>query len=245
MEKTAIIVGGGGNIGRACALSLAAEGYAIAVTDVNLETAQRTAEELTQSGKPARAYAVNVTSSAAVNENVAAVRRDFGRIDAVVYTAGGSARKQMARLVCQTDEVIQNNIAVNLFGAIYYDRAAANVMIEQGSGGRLIHISSIVGIQGNIGCVEYSAAKGGLIAMTKSLAMELGEYDITVNCVAPGLVPRPDDQSDTRPTNYLHQIAKAEGVADVAAFLASEKAGFITGQNYVVDGGRSLGLKAK
>lgn len=245
MKKTAIIVGGGGNIGRACALSLAAEGYAIAVTDLNLETAQRTAAELVNCGKTARAYAVDVTSSAAVNKNVTVVLQDFGRIDAVVYTSGGSARKQMARLVCQTDEVILNNIAVNLFGAIYYDRAAANVMIEQGSGGRLIHISSIVGIQGNIGCVEYSAAKGGLIAMTKSLAMELGEYGITVNCVAPGLVPRPDDPSDTRPTNYLHQIAKAEGVADVVAFLASEKASFITGQNYVVDGGRSLGLKAK
>lgn len=245
MKKTAIIVGGGGNIGRACALALAAEGYAIAVTDLNLKTAQRTAVELTSTGKTARAYAVDVTSSAAVNENVAAVRRDFGRIDALVYTAGGSARKQMARLIEQADQVIQNNIAVNLFGAIYYDRTAANVMIEQGSGGRLIHISSIVGLQGSMGCVEYSAAKGGLIAMTKSLAMELGEYGITVNCVAPGLVPRPDDPSDTRTTNYLHQIAKAEGVADVVAFLASEKAGFITGQNYVIDGGRSLGLKAK
>ena len=244
MKKVAIIVGGGGNIGRACAFSLAADGYEIAVTDVNLETAQRTAMELTECGKTAHAYAVDVTCSAAVNDNIAAVLRDFGRIDAVVYTAGGSARKQMAHLVRQTDEVIQTNIAVNLLGALYYDRAAANVMIEQGMGGRLIHISSIVGIQGSVGCVEYSAAKGGLIAMTKSLAMELGEYGITVNCVAPGLVPRPDDPTDTSCTNYLHQIAKADGVADVVAFLASEKGSFITGQNYVIDGGRSLGLKA-
>ena len=77
--------------------------------------------------------------------------------------------------------------------------------------------------------------------MTKSLAMELGEYGITVNCVAPGLVPRPETFWDTSATNYLHQIAKAEGVADVVVFLASEKAGFITAQNYVIDGGRSLG----
>lgn len=243
MGKVAIVVGGGGNIGRACASALAEEGYAIAVVDINEETASRTAKELTEAGKTARSYVVDVTSSAQVNENVAAVRRDLGRIDAVVYTSGGSAREKIKPLVEQTDDVIHNNIFVNLFGAIYYDRAAANVMIEQGTGGRLLHISSIVGVNGSAGCVEYSAAKGGMIAMTKSLAMEVGKYGITVNCVAPGLVPRPNEPNqDTSHTNYLRRTAKAEGVADVVAFLASEKAGFITGQNYIIDGGRSLGL---
>ena len=245
MEKTAIIVGGGGNIGRACALALAEEGYAIAVADVNLETAQRTASELIEKGRSARTYAVDVTDSASVEENVAAVCRDFGTVDALVYAAGGSARKKMTHLVNPTDQVLQSNIAINLLGALYYDRAVARFMIRQGVCGRLIHISSIVGIQGSVNCVEYSAAKGGLISMTKSLAMELGEYGITVNCVAPGLVPRPETFWDTSATNYLHQIAKAEGVADVVVFLASEKAGFITGQNYVIDGGRSLGLKGQ
>lgn len=245
MKKTAVVVGGGGNIGFHCAMALGQMSCAVAMVDANLESACRTAGLLAKCGIEARAYRVDVTDPAEIRNNAAQICEDFGGMDILVYAAGGSARKRMATLVEQTDEVITENIAVNLLGAVFYDRAAANVMIRQKRKGRLIHIASIVGMQGSKRCVEYSAAKGGLIAMSKSLAMELGEYGITVNCVSPGLVPRPDDPTDTSATNYLNQIAKAEDVAAVVAFLASDKAGFVTGQNYVIDGGRSLGLKAK
>lgn len=142
-------------------------------------------------------------------------------------------------------DVIQDIIGVNLFGGIWASRAAAQQLVKEGHGGRIINISSIVAMEGLKGCVDYAASKGGLIAMSRSLAKELASYGITVNTVAPGVVQRPayHDENYSLNTNFLHIKCEATDIANMVLFLASDEARFITGQTYVVDGGRSLAMK--
>ncbi|MDD5604153.1 MAG: SDR family NAD(P)-dependent oxidoreductase, partial [Eubacteriales bacterium] len=176
-------------------------------------------------------------------KNVAAIISEFEKIDILITAAGGSARQRIKPLVDQSVEVIEEIIGVNLMGTLYFARAVAARMIARGYG-RIVFIGSIVGTQGSIGLAEYSAAKGGVVAMAKSLAMELGGYGITVNCVSPGLIRRPDEMDrDGSHTNYLKGNNSAGMLASTIAFLSSDEASFTTGQNYIVDGGRSLGLK--
>jgi NAD(P)-dependent dehydrogenase (short-subunit alcohol dehydrogenase family) len=239
-KKVAIITGGGGNIGRYTADRLARDGITVAVCDISQGAAQAVADDINCRGGVAAAYAVDVQNPAAVNQVVSDVVERFGRVDILVHSAGGSARSQMRDLTEQTDEVIQNIIGVNLMGGIYFARAAARNMVQH-KNGRIIFVASIVATNGNKGCVEYGASKGGLIGMAKSLAIELGKDKITVNCVSPGLVQR--DDKDVSHTNYLGRNGTADEVASLIGYLASDEASFITGQNYVIDGGRSLGLK--
>ena len=119
-------------------------------------------------------------------------------------------------------------------------------MIQQGRGGKIINFASAVGINGLSTCCDYAASKGGVMSLTKSLAKELGLYKINVNAVAPGVVMRPEEGNDSdraTKTNFLGEKCSAEDIANLVAFLASEKARFITGQTYVCDGGRTLSMK--
>ena len=239
-SRTAIITGGGGNIGGHTALRLAQDGARIVVCDINLEAARRVVDEIASGGGDAIAIPVDVRNPGDVNQAVQQTIETYGKVDILVHSAGGSARDRMRELYRQTDEVISEVIGVNLMGGIYFARAVATNMIAN-QNGRIICVASIVALNGNRGCVEYATAKGGLIAMAKSLAIELGQYNITVNCVSPGLVQR--DDRDVSNTNYLGRNGTAEEVASLIAYLACDEASFITGQNYVIDGGRSLGLK--
>lgn len=250
-EKTALITGGGGYIGGECAFRLASLGANVAVCDISRESLDRTVDRIRNAGGKARGYLIDVTNSESVNEVVDKVCCDLGKLDISIHVAGGSARiagadAKYLPLYEQEDKVIDSVLKVNLYGAIYVARAAARKMISQGCGGRIISFSSVVGLNGLSTCTEYAAAKGGVISMTKSLAKEVGQFGITVNTVAPGIVVRPDENvSPDRAynTNFLHKKCTAANVADLVAFLASEEAGFITGQTYVCDGGRSLAMK--
>lgn len=248
--KTAVITGAGGYIGSAVARALAADGVKAAVCDINTETAQKTVDAIRASGGTAECYAIDVTRSESVDAVFAAAAAVFGGVDISIHVAGGSARiagpdAKYVHLTEQTDSVIETVLGVNLLGALYVSRAAARQMKKQGNGGRIINFSSIVGKNGLRTCVDYAAAKGGVMGFTPALAKELGEYGITVNSVAPGVVSRPKDGPDgpyELETNFLHKKCMADDVADLVSFLVSEKARFITGQTYIIDGGRSLAM---
>ena len=246
-DKVAFITGAGGYIGGTTARMLAAEGAKVAVCDITDETCARTVQAIRETGGTAIAAPADVTDSACVEAAVQKTVDTFGGLDIMVHVAGGSARQDIKRLADQSDEVILRVLRVNLLGAFWASRAAARIMRDQGRGGRIINISSIVGLNGLRGCVDYAASKGGIIAMTRALAKEMGEYGVTVNSVAPGVVQRPgtgaDDSDYALKTNFLGKKCEAADIAKTILFLCSDAARFVTGQTWVVDGGRSLGMK--
>ena len=239
--KTAIVTGGGGNIGRYTALRLAQEGCSVVICDLNEDKAAAVAAEIRQKGGQAVAFRTDVKDSADVRHSVAKTIAHFGQIDILVCCAGGSTREKMCYFCDQTEDVILDNIGVNLFGALFFAHAVCNHMIERKQG-RIIFIASVLGTQGQRGTVEYSASKGGVLAMTKALSMELGEFGVTVNAVSPGLVER--GSQDVSDRNYIGRNCTADDIANAVAFLASEEASFITGANLTVDGGWGLGVQS-
>ncbi len=242
-KNVAIVTGGAGAIGRAVALRLAREGAAIGVCDINIEKANKVAGEIKVSGGEAAAISLDVRNTKDINQMAGTVMNRFGRIDILVNAAGGSAREKNALLQNSEEEVIDEILGINLRGVIFCSRAVIGHMITK-KRGKIVNIGSIVGVHGLAKLADYAAAKAGVIALTKTLAMELGPHGINVNCVSPGKVPRNNaDLENIARTNYLGRIGKPEDVANLTMFLVSEEADFITGQNYIVDGGRSLGLK--
>jgi len=242
-ENVAVVTGAGGAIGGATALRLAKEGAAVAVSDVSIERAQKVADEAKSFGVEAMAVATDVRSAEQIERMAAAVLAEFGQIDILINSAGGSARDRAAFLHQSQEEVLDWVLDVNLKGVLLCIRAVLGHMVERRKG-KIVNIGSIVGVQGKAKHVEYAAAKGGVIALTKALAMEVGPHGVNVNCVSPGLVPRSAvDEGFGKRNSYLGRVCKPEDVADLAMFLVSDEASFITGQNYIIDGGRSLGLK--
>ena len=162
-NKVVFITGAGGYIGGETAYMFGQEGASVAVCDINQATVDKTVLRIQQAGGTAMGVVADVTNSASVDSAVARTVERFGRLDVMVHVAGGSARKKSHPLIEQTDDVIQEVIGINLFGAIYASRAAARAMVAQGQGGRIINFSSIVAENGLRGCVDYAAAKGGVI----------------------------------------------------------------------------------
>ena len=245
--KIAFITGAGGYIGGTIARMLAAEGAKVAVCDITEESCAKTVRAIEEAGGRALSVPADVTNSACVDAAIQRTVEAFGGLDIMVHVAGGSARQDMKCLADQSDEVILRILGVNLLGAIWASRAAARVMRDQGRGGRIINISSIVALNGLRGSVDYAASKGGIIAMTRALAKEMGEYGVTVNSVAPGVVQRPgtgaDDSDYALKTNFLGKKCEATDIAETILFLCSDAARFVTGQTWVVDGGRGLAMK--
>ena len=250
-NKVAFITGAGGYIGGEVAAVLARQGVKVAVCDINETTIAKTLKRIEDEGGTAKGYVFDVTDSRSVDETVAKIVADFGRLDIMVHVAGGSARiagpeARYVPLVEQEDYVIDTVLKVNLYGEFWASRAAARVMIKQGEGGKIINFASAVGINGLANCSDYAASKGGVMSLTKSLAKELGPHKINVNAVAPGVVQRPGEDGDyhrTYETNVLGEKCLATDIAGLVEFLVSDKARFITGQTYVIDGGRTLSMK--
>lgn len=245
--KVAIITGGSGAIGRACAFRLAAEGAKVYVCGSRPTSAQPIVNEITAACKNAVAIQLNVLDAKSIQktfENIAA--ENNGHIDILVNSAGGSARGKANNVVDQSIEVFDEILNINLRGAMICAKEAAKYMISN-KYGRIINITSVIGLQGKAGYSEYAASKGGSIAFVKSLAQELGRYGITVNGVAPGIVQRGEVTMDAMErlgrTNWMGTYGKPEDISAVVNFLCKDEASFITGQNIAADGGRSLGLK--
>jgi NAD(P)-dependent dehydrogenase (short-subunit alcohol dehydrogenase family) len=244
-EKVAIVTGGGGAIGRAICLSLANAGAKIAVFDLQEESAEKTVNELEKQGGKAIPCAVDISDFNAVAAAVDYVHKYFGHIDILVNCAGGSAREKMTEFHKQSIDVIHWMLHVNLFGALHCIRAVSPYMVEA-KRGSIVNVTSIVAKGGKKCCVEYGAAKGGIIAATKSLAIELGSHNITVNCVSPGLVQRTaveDETAFAHRYSVVNRICTQEDIARAVLFMAEPGSDFITGQDLAVDGGRSLGLR--
>lgn len=251
MKKTAFITGAGGYIGSTVASVLAKSDICVAVCDINEEAVNKTVKKIQKEGGIAQGYVADVTDSADIDRAINDAAEKFGSLDIMIHVAGGSARiagpdAKYVPLVEQEDYVIDRVLKVNLYGAFWASRAAARIMIKQGTGGKIINFASAVGLNGLVTCSDYAAAKGGVMSLTKALAKELGPYQINVNSVAPGVVMRPEENGGEHRaygTNVLGKKCTAQDVADLVEFLVSDKAGFITGQTYVIDGGRTLSMK--
>jgi len=247
-NQVAIITGGGGAIGRAIGRQLAEEGATVVLFDLFRDAAEKAAADINALGQGrAVPCVVNVSAYADCCAAVDKVVQDFGRIDILVNCAGGSAREKMKVYHEQTMEVVNWMLGVNLCGPLHCIHAVSKHMVKAKSG-RIINITSIVALNGKPACTEYAAAKGAIIAATKCLAMELGPFNITVNCVAPGLVERRELTPQLEATlayrhSCVNRACRQDDIANMVRFLALPESDYITGQNIAVDGGRSLGLK--
>ena len=240
-NQTAIVTGAGRGIGHAIALRLANEGARVASVSRTEANAKRTADEINASrADAAKYYAVDVADHAAVQEVGAQILEDFGKIDILVNNAGVTRDRLAMRMSIEDWDTVINT---NLRGAFNFTQAIVRAMIKQRSG-RIINITSVIGLIGNAGQTNYAASKAGLIGLTKSLARELASRNITVNAVAPGFIAT--DMTEVLPEELqknitskipLTRVGQPNDVANAVAFLASAEANYITGQVLAVDGG--------
>ena len=237
---TALVTGGSRGIGFAVAKRLIADGAKVALVSTKLEGAVAAAAQL---GDNAKGYACDVSSYDDVQALVAAVLADFGKIDILVNNAGITRDDLLMRM---SEEEWDRVLAVNLKGSFNTCKAVMRPMMKARFG-RIINISSVVGLCGNPGQTNYAAAKAGLIGFTKSLAREIASRNITVNAVAPGLVET--DMSGALPEEarnaFIQQVplaraGKPEDIAGAVAFLAGPDASYITGHVICVDGGMCM-----
>ena len=237
--KVALVTGGSQGLGKAIALKLAENGADIAIAYVGPgEPAQETQGEIEALGRRVKLYVCDVRDEAAVNETVTAVKKDLGQIDILVNNAGVTRDTLM---VGMKDEDCDMVLDINLKGAFHMIRACYRDFMRKRYG-KIINISSIAGLVGNAGQVNYAASKAGLIGMSKSVAKELGSRGVCCNCIAPGFI-KTDMTKDIKEDNPLlvqvpmKRMGSPEDVANVALFLASPESDYITGETIRVDGG--------
>ena len=241
--KVAVVTGGGGGIGAAIAAALAAEGAALAVLDRDGNAAEATAKQLGDAGAVAAAFAADITDSARVRETVTEVASSLGPVDVLVNCAGWD---KIEPFLDNTEDDWDRILAINLKGPIIVTRAVLDQMIEHG-GGRIVNIASDAGRVGSSGEAVYSAAKGGIIAFTKTIAREMARHQINVNCVCPGptdtaLLATMDERlrGALEKTIPMRRIAQPDDIAPVVAFLAGDGARYMTGQTVSVSGGLTM-----
>ena len=250
-DKIALITGAGQGIGKATALHLAAEGARVMIVDIDPATVEATRDAIIHAGGDAVCAAGDVSNRVDVQMFIDTVLEHFGRLDILVNNAGITRDGLTTRIkdeqpVFMADEKWDAVIDINLKGTWLCSQLAAVPMIKQNYG-RIINTSS-VGALGNIGQANYAASKAGVIALTKTFALEWARYGIAVNAVAPGAIKTP--MTETIPEKIMEgliqqipyrRMAEPEEVATVTAFLASDAASYITGQVIFVDGGLTVG----
>lgn len=241
--KTAIVTGGARGIGRAISVKLASEGANVVICDLVInEAAEETIKLIEEQGVKAAAFPANVTVAEDCENLFKQATEQFGQVDILVNNAGVTRDNLIMRMKEEDFDLV---ISTNLKGTYNMMKAATRLMMKARYG-RIVNISSVVGIYGNAGQVNYSASKAGVIGMTKSLAKELGSRGITVNAVAPGFIETDMTKvlSDDLKAEMVKNIAlgrpgQPEDVAKVVAFLASDEAEYVTGQVIECSGGMS------
>lgn len=243
--EIAIVTGGSGAIGRAICLRLSLEGAIVFVAGRNEANVESVVSEISEIGGVAFPLIMDITNAYSIEDSINQVVAKYGQVDILVNCAGGSTRGLNANLHEQSVEVIDDMLNTNLRGSMLCSRQVGKQMVLQ-KNGKIINVASVIGLMGKAKFTDYAAAKAGVIGYTKSLALELGHYGITVNCVSPGLIQRgvfDEKKADKlKKSNYLGKVGSLEDIANSVVFIASKEADFITGQNIVVDGGRMLGL---
>ena len=243
-NRIAIVTGGAQGIGQAIAERLASEGAAVAILDIQEEKAAEVARAIEAGGGQALAVRMDITDGDDVKRAVRTVEEKFGRVDILVNNAGWDKGMPFIEL---PEDICDRIIAINLRGQIAITRAVLDGMISR-KYGKIVNISSDAGRVGSSGEAVYSACKGGLIALTKTLARELVRYGINVNAVSQGpadtpfiadLIP-PKLREALEKSIPMRRLAKPDDIAPAVAFLASDEAGYIIGQTLSVSGGLTM-----
>jgi len=244
--SVAFITGAGSGIGRQIAITLAGKGFEIAVTDINDVNAAETVSLIEAQNGKAIAFHCDVTQLASVEQVVSEVKEKFGSIDVLVNNAGWDKIEPFLKSEPATWERIIN---INLMGQVHTCKAILPIMIEQGNG-KVVNIASDSGRVGSSGEAVYSAAKGGIISFTKTIAREMARHKINVNCICPGPADTPLFQ-EIREYNAgiaealikaipFRRLAQPEDIANAVAFLSTAEADYITGQTLSVNGGLAM-----
>ena len=238
--KTVIVTGGGGGIGGATCRRFASEGAQVAVFDMNLEAAEKVAADIRAGGGQAAAFACNITDRAQVDAAVAAAQTQLGPIAVLVNNAGWDVFKPFLKTVPAEWEKL---IAINLTGALHMLHAVLPGMVER-KYGRIVNVASDAARGGSSGEAVYSACKGGLVALSKTLAREHARHNITVNVVCPGYIEgglpaewTPEHLKALKMQLPMRRFAKPAEIAAAVFFLASPDASYITGSTLKIDGG--------
>jgi 3-oxoacyl-[acyl-carrier protein] reductase len=241
--RVAVVTGAAQGIGHAIATMLAEHGAAVAVSDINGEAAVRAAAELAAAGHRTLAVACDVTDEAAVEALLDTSQREFGAVDVMVNNAGITRDATMAKMELADFRTV---LEVHLTGAWLGTRAAARIMRPQGRGS-IVNISSISGKVGNFGQTNYSAAKAGMVGLTKAAAKEVARHGVRVNAIQPGLIrtamtaAMPSEVLEKMVADIpLRRMGEPEDIARAALFLASDLSGYITGTVTEVAGGRHM-----
>ena len=241
-DRIAIISGAASGMGLLTAQNLAGEGAKVVLTDINEEMVETAAEKIRKTGGEAIGLQVDVRNYGQIENAVAVALEKYGAVDILLNFAGGAEGRM---LKCEAPfhempvEVIDWGLDVNLKGAVYFCRAVLGTMYKQ-KRGVIINLGSVTGVEGGgPGAVNYSAAKSGIIGLTKSMALCGAPYNVRACCVSPGpVLTRPGMAN--MPTR-LGRAAEPQEIVDLILYLCSDKAAFITGTNYLIDGGRSCG----
>jgi 3-oxoacyl-[acyl-carrier protein] reductase len=238
--QVALVTGAGRGIGKAIALRFAREGADVAIVDLNGEWAQATADEIKSLGRQVFVKAADVSDYDQIQATVSEAAATLGKMDILINNAGIGRAQRFLEI---TKDNWERHLHIHLFGTFYCAQAAAREMAKQNYG-RIINIASIAGLIGPIDLAPYGAAKAGIIGLTRAAALDLADYGITVNAIAPG--PIDTELLRTWPADALREraqhmpiarLGKVEEIAHAALFLASPDSGFITGTVLAVDGG--------
>jgi NAD(P)-dependent dehydrogenase (short-subunit alcohol dehydrogenase family) len=240
-DQAAIVTGGGRGIGRAIALRLAEAGATVGIFDIDGDAAAETTELVSSLGKPGLARQVDVRDHGAVARAVEELSAELGRIDVLVNNAGVETRAPFLEI---TPEEWSRQIAVNLTGTFNCSQAAAREMARRGYG-RIVNISSVAGLIGPIDLAAYGSAKAGIVGLTRAAVLDLADFGITVNAVAPGPIETElmlgvwsAEALRERPQHgAIARFGTVDEIADAVLFLASPGSSFITGVTLAVDGG--------
>lgn len=239
-DRKALVTGAGRGIGKAIAMELARQGVHVICVSQNPASCGAAAEEIKAAGFSAESHGVDVGDSAAVQTLSESLLKEHGAIDIIVNNAGITRDMLLMRM---KDEEWDDVLRTNLNSCFYWSKGLMQAMARK-RWGRVINIGSVIGLMGNAGQANYAAAKAGMIGFTKSLAREYAKRNVTANVVAPGFIKT--DMTDVLGEDVtsailqqipLKRLGEASDISNIVAFLASEEAGYITGQTFTVDGG--------